>query len=362
MVNQIINKGFSDLENSTIYKEYNNTTTKKILFLISIIIMLLILCILSLKTGSLSLTYKQVMNNILSKCFPASFHASSELAQKVVWNIRLPRLLMGFLAGFNLALSGAVMQPALRNPMASSYTLGISSGAGFGATIAIVFGSSFLEGTYVVVITAFIFAILTALIVLTISKLNGSTPEMMILIGVALSSLFGAGITLIKYLADNDTLSEVVFWMVGSLSRATWHNLSYMFPVTLLCVPFVINKAWDLNTMSVGDEVAMSLGSNVEKTRLLLIITASIISAITICFTGTIGFVGLIAPHIARTIVGSDNRFVIIASALVGSLLLICADLIATTIMAPIILPIGVVTAIIGAPLFIYLIIKKKRR
>lgn len=351
----------TSLKKSEAFNEYNKFTQRKILFIVGIIVTIMLVSILDITFGALKISFSEVCSTICNRFIPSVFSVPNELTQKVVWNIRLPRLIMGFMTGFNLAIAGAVMQPILRNPMASPFTLGISSGAGFGATIAIIFGESLMQGPYFIVANAFIFAVLTSLIVLGISKFKGATPEIMILAGVALSQLFGAGTTLMKYFADTNALSEIVFWMVGSLSKATWQNIGLIFPVSLCCIPFLIIKSWDLNLMSAGDEVAKSLGTNVDRTRFILLVITSLLTAVTICFTGTIGFIGLLAPHITRMIIGGDNRFVIPTSGLIGALLLIAADVVATNIIAPVILPIGVVTAIMGAPMFIYLIIKRRK-
>ena len=274
--------------------------------------------------------------------------------------MRLPRLLMGLAAGFNLAIAGAVMQPVLRNPLVSPFTLGISAGAGFGAALAIILGKGLGGGVFFVVINAFAFSLLTALIILGMSRYKGATPGNMVLAGIALSYLFGAGTTVMQYFADSWAVTEVVFWMVGSLGKATWSSLRFVLPVMSVCVPYLLLKTEDLNVMNAGDDVAASLGANVRRARVLILMAASLLTATTICFTGTIGFIGLVAPHMARMILCGDNRFVVPAAGLVGALLLSGSDLVAMNIIPPTVIPIGAMTAFMGVPLFLYLIMKNR--
>jgi iron complex transport system permease protein len=342
-------------------EEYKSFNSRKVLFMIFVSIAIVILGIVSIIIGPLDITVKEVFQVFAYKMFPSYAVPPTELIMSSVWFVRLPRLLTAFVAGFSLAIVGAVMQPVLRNPMASPFTLGISSGAGFGAAMAIILGKSFAGGSYFVVASAFVFALMTSFIIIVISKIKGSTPEMMILTGIALSYLFSAGTTFLEYFADSWAVNEVVFWMVGSLSKGTWDTLHFIFPVFIVFIPYLIIKAWDLNSISAGDDVAKSLGVNVDRMRITLMVVASLVTASIICFTGAIGFIGLVAPHITRMVIGGDNRFVVPASGLVGAFLLMGSDIVAMNILAPVILPIGIMTSVMGAPIFIYLIIKMKR-
>jgi iron complex transport system permease protein len=215
-------------------------------------------------------------------------------------------------------------------------------------------------GTYFVVINAFIFSLFTAFIILGLARYKGATPGNMVLAGIALSYLFQAGTTMMQYFAESWAVTEVVFWLVGSLGKSTWSSLRFMLPVMLCCVPYLLMKSEDLNVINTGDDVAQSLGANVERTRIILLVVASLLTATTICFTGTIGFIGLVAPHISRMILGGDNRFVVPAAGLIGALLLSGADIVAMNIIAPTVIPIGVMTSFMGVPLFIYLIMKNR--
>ncbi|MEA1906927.1 MAG: iron ABC transporter permease [Euryarchaeota archaeon] len=288
-------------------------------------------------------------------------HKATWLADVCVWNLRLPRIFLGIVAGFGLGLAGCVMQAILRNPLASPYTLGISSGAGFGASLAILAGAGIVGGKYLIIGNAFIFALLVAFIILGLSSRKGATPETMILAGIAMMYLFGAMTTILQYFGEAEAVKEAVFWMVGDLNRASWSVVTIVSVAIALCTPYLMAKSWDLNVMGAGDETAKSLGVNVKRTRVLTMVVSTVMVATIVCFTGTIGFIGLVAPHMTRLAIGGDNRYVLPVSGLLGAVILISADLVARRIMAPIILPVGAVTAFMGAPLFLYLIMRRRR-
>jgi iron complex transport system permease protein len=288
-------------------------------------------------------------------------HESTWLADVCVWNLRLPRIILGIVAGIGLGLAGAVMQAILRNPLASPYTLGISSGAGFGASLAILAGAGFVGGKYLIIGNAFVFALLVSFIILGLSSRKGATPETMILAGIAMMYLFGAMTTILQYFGEAEAVKEAVFWMVGDLNRASWSVVTIVSVVIALCTPYLLAKSWDLNVMGAGDETAKSLGVNVKRTRVTTMIVSTVMVATIVSFTGTIGFIGLVAPHMTRLAIGGDNRYVLPVSGLLGAVILISADLVARRIIAPVILPVGAVTAFMGAPLFLYLIMRRRR-
>jgi iron complex transport system permease protein len=288
-------------------------------------------------------------------------HESTWLADVCVWNLRLPRIFLGIVAGIGLGIAGAVMQAVLRNPLASPYTLGISSGAGFGASLAILAGAGIVGGKYLIIGNAFIFALLVSFIILGLSSRKGATPETMILAGIAMMYLFGAMTTILQYFGEAEAVKEAVFWMVGDLNRASWPVVTVVSVAIALCAPYLMAKSWDLNVMGAGDETAKSLGVNVKRTRVTTMIVSTLMVATIVCFTGTIGFIGLVAPHMTRLAIGGDNRYVLPVSGLLGAVILITADLVARRIIAPVILPVGAVTAFMGAPLFLYLIMRRRR-
>lgn len=311
--------------------------------------------------GSAGLTVGEVYTAILARFFPATFQ-STPLADTIVWDYRLHRILFAVAAGYGLAIAGAIMQGVLRNPLASPFTLGIATAAAFGASIAIILGvgTVLFGGDVAVIISAFTFTILAALAIYGLSRFRGVSAESMVLAGIILMYLFSAMTSFLQYTGSTEQLQEVVFWMFGSLQRTTWEQLALVTVVLAATLPYIMLRSWDLNAMGQGDQVAKSVGVDVNRTRTGLMMVASLITASIICFTGTIGFIGLVSPHITRMAIGGDHRFLIPAAGLVGAALLLAADSLARTILAPVILPVGIMTAFIGIPFFLYLFMRKK--
>lgn len=228
--------------------------------------------------------------------------------------------------------------------------------------MAIVLGAGFVGGEYLIIFNAFIFTLLASLSVYGLAKYKGITPETMILAGIAIMYLFSAMTSFLQYVGQAEQVQEVVFWMMGSLGRSSWDKVWVVTAVIAACFPYLLLKSWDINALGAGDETAKSLGVDVEKTRVICMVLVSLITASVICFTGTIGFIGLVAPHITRMVIGGDHRFLLPASALVGGLLLLAADTVARTIMAPVILPVGIMTSFLGVPFFVYLFMRRKKQ
>jgi len=278
--------------------------------------------------------------------------------------------------GIALAMAGCIMQNVLRNPLAAASTLGISQGASFGAAFAIIYLQAGVQvsnasvnavtftNPYTIVICAFLGGISTTVLILLLSRVTGVTPSVMILAGVALSSLFTGATTLMQYFSDDTRVAAVVYWTFGNLGRAGWREISLIFILSAAAFIYFILNRWNYNAMESGSNTAKSLGVNVDMLILVSMTAATLISAAAIAFVGTISFIGLIAPHIVRRFVGSDHRFLIPCSALTGAVIMLAADIASRMIKAPAILPIGALTSFLGAPLFLYLIIKqgKKRK
>lgn len=340
--------------------QYNKFIGRKLSFIFFLLASIILVAGISASLGSANLTVLETYSSILHRLFPAYFE-SGELADVFVWNLRLPRIFMGIVAGFGLGVAGCVMQAILKNPLASPYTLGISSGASFGASLAILTGVGIIGGDYLIVGNAFLFALLCSFTILGLSNRKGATPETMILAGIAMMYLFAAMTTILQYFGEAEAVKEAVFWTVGDLDRFSWPKVKIIFGALVCCFPLLMIKSLDLNIMAAGDETAASLGVNVKRTRVILMAVTTLLVACIVCFTGTIGFIGLVAPHLTRIAIGGDNRFVLPVSGLFGALLLISADLVARRVLAPIILPVGAITAFMGAPLFLYMIMKRKR-
>ncbi len=347
-------------KSAEIKAQYKKFIGRKIIFIFFSILLIFIIAGIAATLGSADITFLETYSTILHKFFPDYFH-TRWLAEVCIWNLRLPRIIMGILAGIGLAIAGTLMQGILRNPLASPFTLGISAGAGFGAAVAILLGAGIIAGEYLIIGNAFLFSLIPTFIILGLTRYKRATPETMILAGIAILYIFSASTTLLMYFSEAEAVKEAYFWMVGSLGRASWDDLLPVSIVLTCAIIPVMWKSWDLNVLSAGDETAKSLGVNVERTRILILIVASLMTAAIVCFTGTIGFIGLVAPHMCRMVIGGDNRFLIPASGLFGGALLLGADTIARRIIAPVILPVGVITAFMGGPLFLYLIMRRRR-
>ncbi len=340
--------------------EYESFIGRKVFFISSFILLTIILCGISISLGPLKFTVLEVYATILDRFFP-NFFDVPELAPIVVWNIRLTRVIMGVLAGIGLAVAGAEMQGILRNPLASPFTLGVSAGAGLGAALAIIAGVGVGSGGLLLVGNAFIFSLIPSFVIIGLTRFKRATPETMILAGIAMTYIFSAVSSLLHYFSDAEALKDVVVWLMGDLGKATWSDLYTVTVVLIICIPLLMWKSWDLNVMGSGDEAAKSLGINVEQTRIVVMMITSLMTAVIICYTGMIGFIGLVAPHITRICIGGDNRFVIPAAGLFGAAFLVAADIIAREAMAPVIIPVGIVTSCVGGPMFLYLITRKKK-
>jgi iron complex transport system permease protein len=281
----------------------------------------------------------------------------------IVWNLRLPIALMAVVVGASLAIAGAEMQTILDNPLASPYTLGVSAAAGFGAALALVLGVGIIPygGQFIVAINAFLFSMLASLLVHFIAKAGRLSAESMVLAGIAILFLFQSALASLQYLASQEALQAVVFWLFGNLQKTTWLKLGIAGAILMVALPVLAKDAWKLTALRLGDEKAKSLGINVERLRLKVFLWVSILTGVAVCFVGTIGFIGLAGPHIARMLVGEDQRFFLIASALSGAVLLSAASVVSKLVIPGAIFPIGIVTSFIGVPMLFYLILRKKR-
>lgn len=345
------------------YEAYASFTRRKVLVLVGLLIATLLMAVYAVQAGSVDLSTSEVVRTLLG--------ATEGTSNIIIWNVRVPRVLTAVVAGSGLAMAGAVMQNVLRNPLASPFTLGISQGAAFGAALAIIgfgagaTGSAMIDAVKVgdaVSVTAFAFvgAMLATLTVVGFAKYKGVTPEVMILIGVALGSLFSAGTVLLQYFAEDTQVAAVLFWTFGDLGRASWRDLAVMTAVTVLGGAYFLWHRWDYNALEAGTDSAHSLGVDVDKVRLGGMFVASLVTAAAVAFLGIIGFIGLVGPHLVRRVLGNDYRFLLPAAGAAGALLLLVSDTIARTVMSPVVLPVGAITSFLGAPLFLYLLIGRR--
>ncbi len=280
----------------------------------------------------------------------------------IVRDIRLPAALAAVLVGASLGLAGAVMQTILDNPLASPYTLGVSAGAAFGAAAAYAVGFSIVPGIggYAVPVNAFAFAMATSLLVYALGRARGFTSEALVLAGIAVSYMFHSLLALMEYLANEEALQAIVFWLFGSLYKATWSKLLLGTAGLAASLVVLTPLAWRMTSLRLGDEAAEALGAEPRSTRLLGFAAASLLTALSVCFYGVIGFIGLIAPHVARGLVGEDFRYLASASALAGALVLSAAHLASRALVPGGVLPIGIVTSLAGVPFFLAIVAARR--
>ncbi len=344
--------------------EYGKYIRFKRFFLLLMIFIMLAIALVAIASGSSGLTLGEVCNTLIGN--------GTAKTRVVVFNLRLPRVVTAIVAGIGLAAVGCVMQSILRNPLASSSTLGVSQGAAFGAAFAIIaldagMQSQTLDGVaisnpYTTSLCAFVGSMFSTMVVLGLSRFKKITPQTMILSGVALSSLFSGGTTLLQYFADDVKVAAVVFWTFGSLGSTSWREIIIMTVVVTGAVVFFMFNRWNYNALQSGENTAKGLGVNTDRLMISSMIVCSLTASVIVSYIGIINFIGLIAPHLMRRVVGSDYRYLLPASALMGSVLLLLSDTIARLVVQPVILPIGAITSFLGAPLFLYFIFKGGER
>lgn len=345
----------SKLENKGSNEDYRRNREKSVRFLAVLSGVLLVTILVSLRAGS----YETPVGELIKGIFGIS---SDRKINLVVRNNRLPRICTAILAGGGLGLAGCILQAVLRNPLASASTLGVSQGATFGAAFAIVVLSMSSTNGIGVPLFAFLGSIAVALVILGLSRFRQISPEGIVLAGVAISSMFTGATTLIQYFADEVELATLVFWSFGDLGSTGWEDLGGMgIIVAVLCVYCILHR-WDYNALLSGEETAISLGINVKRLTLVNMLLCCLCSSVVVSNVGLISFIGLVAPHIVRIVVGNNHVYLIPGSILAGATLLLLGDLFARTVISPVILPIGAITSFLGGPLFLYLLFKGGRK
>lgn len=341
--------------------QYRRYTARKWTFICGCAAVLVVLCGVSLTIGDLRIGFLESYR-IVWDHFVGLFtgNVSNSIQDYAVVDLRLPKIVVGIIAGTALAICGVAMQSLLKNPLADSYTTGVSSGAGFGATLAIVLGASFATSEFAVIGNAFIFALIPTFAIVLVSMIRSTSPTTMIMAGIAVMYLFDAMTTIIKLWGDPDSLASILEWQVGKIGGIAWGDIPVMLILTIAGYIIIQLSARKLNVLATGEENAKALGVEVRRFRTLLLILTALLAATIVSYTGVIGFIGLVAPHIARLVIGSDNRYLVPASAVLGAALLIASDIVGKTIVAPAVLPVGVITAFLGAPLFLWLILRSR--
>ncbi|MRT42114.1 iron chelate uptake ABC transporter family permease subunit [Enterobacteriaceae bacterium RIT702] len=280
----------------------------------------------------------------------------------IVWDIRLPYALMAVVVGFSLGLAGAEMQTILNNPLASPFTLGVSSAAAFGAALAIILGIGIpgVPDQWFISANAFVFALFAALMLDGVTRWTKVSTSGVVLFGIALVFTFNALVSMMQFIASEDTLQGLVFWTMGSLARASWEKLGVLTAAFAILIPFSMLSSWKLTALRLGEDRAVSFGIDVRRLRLTTLLRISILSALAVAFVGPIGFIGLVAPHIARMMFGEDHRYYLPASALVGALVLSLASVASKNLIPGVIIPVGIVTSLVGVPFFLSIILRHR--
>lgn len=331
-------------------------------FIATSAVVLLAAVLVAARTGAIAIRFGDVVTALAS--------GDRTGAGRIVWDVRMPRIVAAVLSGAGLAAAGIVMQSVLRNHLASPYTLGLSSAAACGAAFAIVFLAAGTSATSSIVVTnprvvtlcAFGFAMAAAAVVLVLAKFTRASAESTVLAGIAVGAMFAAGLTLIQYLADSVQLANIISWTFGDLGRADWRVNAAVAAAVVPVWILLYTVRWRLNAMDAGDEVAAGLGVNAERLRMVSMIAGSFVTAVIVANFGIVAFIGLLAPHIARRAIGGDLRLLLVASPLIGALVLLIADTVARVVLAPMVLPVGVLTSMLGGPLFVFLLLQKPRR
>jgi iron complex transport system permease protein len=335
---------------------------KRSLIIFAELVILSVALAMSLNVGRIDIP----LHEIILAVFSGGYGQHGETARHVyvIREIRIPRTLMAAMAGINLSLAGLVMQNVLRNPLADPYTLGIASGAAFGAALYIVLGKSVLSDgirihqSLLLSSNAFLFSMVSLSVTLLISS-RGKGPTTVLLGGIATGGIFSACLSVMKYFSDNEALKNLEIWLLGGFWGANSSNVKVLAVVTVLSTTLIYRFSWQLNAMSAGEDIAVSVGVNVRFVNYFTVIVATLVASVTIAFSGVIGFIGLVCPFLARGLVGFDNRYLIPASALTGGILLTIADLAARTVIQPQEMPVGVITTVLGSPFFIYMLARK---
>ena len=365
------------IDEDTFEGKYSASVRKKLILILVLLFMSVSLMMLGMCLGSVDIPFVDLVRVFLHPIFPDFVQQPSETYYAdFIYKGRMPRMFMILLTGFSLGMAGMVMQGLLRNPLVSPFTLGVSTAASFGAALSILFGSFLfgaLAGTNATVgditfyfddlsavLFAFVMAMLSMALILGLTKGKEVSRSTVILAGVVISYLFQAGIMATKYFSDDDQLREITLWIMGNFSGSSWSSMIILTPIVIICGIYLMNMALKINAMSAGDDVATSLGVDVIALRRNGLIVCTLVTASCLSFTGVIGFIGLMAPHICRMIIGNDSRYLLPASGLMGVVILLISDLFCRMIIRPGELPVGIVLYIVGGVFFVWMIANKK--
>lgn len=350
-------EGGGERPRGTLRRSYQRIVAKRLLLLGAMTIAVLVSVVVDVGTGVSDFPFSQIMAGLFE---PESLNGAQRV---ILFDVRLPFSLMALAVGGALGLSGAETQTVLNNPLASPYTLGISGAAILGATLVIVTDVSIpgLGSGFAIPMAAFVASALASLLILALSLRFGSNTETIILFGIALLFCCTACISLLQFVAEAEDVQESVLWGMGSLTRSTWPGVAAVAATLALVVPFSLKSAWSLTLVRCGDEQAKGAGVSLRRLRLTSLLRSSLLAAMAVSFVGAVGFVGLVGPHVARLLLGEDQRFYLPGSLIAGALMLSLASIVSKLIVPGIIIPVGIVTSLVGIPIFVALILFRRR-
>lgn len=337
---------------------YRRAVRKRVLLTAALVLAIMASLLADIASGPASLSLPELLRTLLHP------DVSDTGTRVIVWQFRLPYALMALLVGVALGLGGAEMQTMLDNPLASPYTLGVSAAAAFGASLAITLDWHLpaLPAGMTVSVSAFACTLLSVLVLERVARWRGGSTLGVVLFGIALVYSFQALVMLLQFVASEEALQGIVFWTMGSLARATWTTVGVMAAALILAIPFSMRDAWKLTAVRLGEERAASFGIDVKRLRLISLLRVSALAALAVSFVGTIGFVGLVAPHIARLLLGEDHRCYLPGSALAGALILSLASVASKTVLPGALIPVGIVTSLVGIPFFLTIVVRALKR
>jgi iron complex transport system permease protein len=332
---------------------------RQVSYILAVSAILVLLVAYSITISSTTITPLEVYETLVNQMFPGMFDVP-EKTQEIIMKVYAPRVFMAVIVGAIFAIGGCLVSTILKNPLATPYTLGVSSSAAFGAGMSIILGITAAVGAAGTMINAFIFSLIPAAVILIATSRKSMMATTMILVGVSMSYLFSSANTIMQYFGDAEAVKMALFWAVGDLNNATLGQVPYVLATLVLTVIAALYLTKDIDVMRMGDDTATALGVNVKRVRTAVIVLACFSTAVAVSFVGAIGFVCLLAPQISRVFVGGNIRYLIPASAVTGALLLTVADIIAKDLLNPIMLPVGAITALVGAPLLIYMLLRRR--
>lgn len=340
-------------------KTHRKREFKRFVIIISFLAVALVSLIFDIATGPSLLPPQEVLDALLSPFFDDISVDETTLA--IVFDLRLPIALMALVVGGALGVGGAEIQTLLNNPMASPYTLGLAAAAGFGASLVIAFGSFGLPLLFAVPVGAFVMTMLSAAVLFSFAAMRRFSSATLVLVGIALLFLFQSLLSLVQFLSSPEISQLILFWLFGSLQKANWINLAVIFAVSTLCIALLLKDSWKLTALRLGEARAKSMGVNLNALRFRTLLIVSIMTATAISFVGVIGFIGLVAPHIARTLVGEDQRFFLPSAMFCGAAFLSIASVLSKIIIPGALFPVGIVTSFVGVPFFFWIILSKRK-